>query len=149
MQVHRQFDWGRWHLDWVSTIRVHRLINQNFRFLHSSHQASTGFEWQVSEGVLFGGDVWVKQSTDKWYVDPTGATLLVDEQAVGGEAYLSARWERWDGSVGVSSVSSQLLFEEACLRLHFLSHSLSIRCSVGDQRIGPSVRDIEFHPVCH
>ena len=113
MQVHRQFDWGRWHLGLGQYHQSPPFDQPELRNFARSHQASTGFEWQVSEGVLFGGDVWVKQSTEKWYVDPTGETLLVDEQAVGGEAYLSARWERWDGRVGVSSVNSQLLFEEA------------------------------------
>ena len=113
MQVHRQFDWGRWHIGLGQFHQSPPFDQPDLKNFARSHQASTGIEWQITDGVLLGGDVWFKQSIDKWYVDPTGSTLLLNEQAVGGEAYLSARWERWDGRVGVSSVNSQFLYEES------------------------------------
>lgn len=112
VQIHRQFDWGKWHIGLGQYHQSPPFDQPDLTNFAQSHQASTGLEWRVSEVVMVGGDLWAKQSSDKWYVDPTGVTLLVDEQAVGGEAYFSARWERWDGRVGVSSIHSNLLYED-------------------------------------
>ena len=112
LQVHRRFIWGRWHFGLGRYHQSPPFDQPEIGNFAQSNQASTGLEWQVSDALVIGGDVWVKQSTDKWYVDPTGTTLLVGEEAVGGEAYVSARWDRWDGRVGVSSVNSRLIYDE-------------------------------------
>ena len=108
MQVHRQFSWGRWHIGLGRYHQSPPFDQPELRTLAQSHQASTGLEWQIS------GSDWGRHlgqaSTDKWYVDPVGVTLLVDEEAVGGEAYVCALgtmgWTCW-----VSSVHSQLLYD--------------------------------------
>lgn len=112
LQVHRQFYWGRWHFGLGRYHQSPPFDQPDLRNFAQSNQASTGLEWEVSDALMIGGDVWVKQSTNKWYVDPTGTTLLVGEEAVGGEAYISARWDRWDGRVGLSSVNSRLLYDD-------------------------------------
>ena len=111
MQLHRQFSWGRWHIGLGRYHQSPPFDQPELQNFAQSNQASTGLEWKISDSVLIGGDIWVKHSTDKWYVDPVGVTLIVDEEAVGGEAYVAARWDRWDGRVGVSSVHSQLLYD--------------------------------------
>ena len=114
IQVHRQFDWGRWH---IGVGRYHQsppFEQPELTMFASSEQASTGVEWQISDGVIFGADIWAKQVRDKWYTDPNGVVLVVGEEAVGGELYFSSRWgdvDQWDGRVGVSSVNSRLLYE--------------------------------------
>ena len=111
IQLHRQFSWGRWHIGLGRYHQSPPFDQPDLQNFAQSNQASTGLEWKISDSVLIGGDIWVKHSTDKWYVDPTGVTLVVDEEAVGGEAYVAARWDRWDGRVGLSSVHSQLLYD--------------------------------------
>ena len=126
MQLHRQFSWGRWHIGLGRYHQSPPLINLSFQHFAQSNQASTGLEWKVSDSVLIGGDIWVKHSTDKWYVDPTGVTLVVDEDAVGGETYVTARWDRWDGRIMECplSIRSYYCMMEICIPVHFHNHSL-------------------------
>jgi hypothetical protein len=112
-QLHRQFDWGKWHVGLGQYHQSPPFDQPELTQFAKSHQASTGLEWRISDAVLVGGDVWIKQSTGKWYVDPTGQTLLVDEESMGGEAYFAARVDRWDGRIGLSSVDSMLLYEDS------------------------------------
>ncbi len=115
IQVHRQFTSGRWHF---AVGRYHQsppFDQPELQQFASSEQASTGFEWRISDAVVVGGDVWVKQVRDKWYREPNGQTLLVGEEAVGGEAYISSRWgdaDQWDGRVGLSSVNARLVHQD-------------------------------------
>ncbi len=115
IQVHRQFASGKWHL---AVGRYHQsppFDQPELQQFATSEQASTGFEWRISDAFVVGGDVWAKQVRDKWYREPNGQTLLVGEEAVGGEAYISSRWgdtEQWDGRVGLSSVNARLVYQD-------------------------------------
>ncbi len=112
VQVHRQFDWGRWHIGVGKYHQSPPFDQPELNNFASSDQVSTGFEWQIAEQMLLGGDIWGKQVSDKWYVEPNGQTLLVGEEAVGGELYFAGRWARFDGRVGISSVNSRLLYQD-------------------------------------
>ena len=61
LQVHRQFDWGRWHFGLGRYHQSPPFDQPEQQTFAQSNQASTGLEWEVSDAMLIGGDVWVKQ----------------------------------------------------------------------------------------
>lgn len=113
IQMHRRMDWGKWHLGVGRYHQSPPFEQPNLTEFAVSDQVSTGIEWDVSSDLRIGGDIWAKQSDNKWMIAPDGSTLLVEEQSTGGELYLSSRWERWTTRLGVASTNGRLKYQDS------------------------------------